>query len=190
MVPSSGFAQLRTPLRELASFGTEVTMSAAGTAMAQTSAVDQSAAEQKLKLQSRMRAGAGWLMAVAIFSVVNSALTMFDAKLHFIVGLGVTQIADGAGKSGGAAGLVITLIAAGAFLLFWKFAREGQQWAFLIGMILYGLDGLIFLGFGLWLDLAFHAFAIFNLYKGLHALKALDELNRQPAGLAAQPIVR
>jgi hypothetical protein len=169
-------------------------MSAAGTAVAQTSAVGQSAAEQKLKLQSRMRAGAGWLMAVAIFSVVNSALMMFDAKLHFIVGLGVTQIADGAGTSGGAAGgatgLVISLIAAGAFLLFWKFAREGQPWAFLIGMILYGLDGLIFLGLRQWLDLAFHAFAIFNLYKGLQALKALDELNRRPAGLAAQPIVR
>ena len=169
-------------------------MSAAGTAIAQSSAVNQAAAEQKLKLQSRMRAGAGWLMAVAIFSVVNSTLMMFDTKLHFIVGLGVTQIADGIGKVGGTAGsvagLVITLIAAGVFLLFWKFAREGQQWAFLIGMILYGLDGLIFLGFGLWLDLAFHAFAIFNMYKGLQALNALNQLNRQPAGFAGQPIVR
>lgn len=166
-------------------------MSTAGTAVAQSSPVNQVSVEQKLKLQSRMRAGAGWLMAVAIFSVLNSALMMFDAKLHFIVGLGITQIADGIGKvggtAGGAAGLVITLIAAGVFLVFWKFAREGQPWAFLIGMILYGLDGLISLGFRLWLDLAFHAFAIFNLYRGLQALNAL---NRQPAGSAGQPIVR
>jgi len=169
-------------------------MSAAGTAVGQTSPVDQSAAEQKSQLRSRMRAGAGWLMAVAIFSVVNSVLMMFDAKLHFIVGLGITQIADGVGKAGGTAGgvagLVITLIAAGVFLLFWKFAREGQQWAFLIGMILYGLDGLIFLGLRLWLDLAFHALAIFKLYKGFQALKALHQLDRPPAGFAAQPIVR
>jgi hypothetical protein len=169
-------------------------MSTAGTAVAQTSPVNQASVEQKLKLQSRMRAGAGWLMAVAIFSVLNSALMMFDAKLHFIVGLGITQIADGIGKVGGtagsAAGLVITLIVAGVFLVFWKFAREGQPWAFLIGMILYGLDGLIFLGFGLWLDLAFHAFAIFNLYKGLQALNALHQLNRPPGGFAGQPIVR
>jgi hypothetical protein len=169
-------------------------MSAAGTAVAQTSPVNPAAAEQKLKLQSRMRAGAGWLLAVAIFSVVNSALMMFDAKLHFIVGLGITEVADGIGKVGGSvggvAGLVITLIAAGVFVLFWKFAREGQQWAFLIGMILYGLDGLIFLGFGLWLDLAFHAFAIFNLFKGLQALNALNQLNRQPPGFAPPPIVR
>ena len=169
-------------------------MSTAGTAVAQTSPVNQASVEQKLKLQSRMRAGAGWLMAVAIFSVLNSALMMFDAQLHFIVGLGITQIADGIGKvggtAGGAAGLVITLIVAGVFLVFWKFAREGQPWAFLIGMILYGLDGLIFLGFGLCLALAFHAFAIFNLYKGLQALNALNQLNRQSCGLAGQPTVR
>jgi hypothetical protein len=169
-------------------------MPTAGTAVAQPSPVNQASVEQKLKLESRVRAGAGWLMAVAIFSVLNSALMMFDAKLHFIVGLGITQIADGIGKVGGTAGgaarLVITLIVAGVFLVFWKFAREGQPWAFLIGMILYGLDGLIFLGFRLWLDLAFHAFAIFNLYQGLQALNALSQLNRQPAGLAGQPIVR
>jgi len=46
------------------------------------------------------------------------------------------------------------------------------------------------LGFRLWLDLAFHAFAICNLYPGLQAVNALNQLNRQPAGFAWQPIVR
>ena len=168
----------------------------AGTAMAPvpSAPVNQALVEQKLKLQARMRGGAGWFMAVALFSVVNSALMLFNAKLHFIVGLGVTQIADGVGKLGGTAGsvagFVVTLFAAGFFLLFWKFAREGQQWAFITGMILYALDGLIFLGFGLWLDLAFHAFAIFNIYKGMAALNELNQLNRQPAAVTAQPIIR
>ncbi len=157
-------------------------MFAAGSVVGSTPApVNQAALEQKFKLQAAMKRGAGWFMAVALFSVVNSALMMTDAKLHFIVGLGVTQIADGIGKVGGAAGnvagFIVSLITAGVFLLFWKFAREGQQWAFLVGMILYTLDGLIFLGFGLWLDLAFHAFALFNMYKGLTALKALNQLN-------------
>jgi hypothetical protein len=155
-------------------------MSAAGTAVGQTSPVNQGVLEQKMKLQARMRSGAGWLMAVALFSVINSALMMTSAKIHFIVGLGVTQIADGMGRVGGATGtivgFVVTLITAGIFLLFWKFARDGQQWAFLAGMVLYGLDGLIFLGFGLWLDLAFHAFALFNMYKGLQALNAIKQI--------------
>ena len=64
-------------------------------------------------------------------------------------------------------------------------SREGHRWAFLAGMALYALDGLIFLGFGLWLDLAFHAFALFNIYKGLSALNELHQLDRQPAAMAA-----
>jgi hypothetical protein len=155
-------------------------MSAAGTAVAQSTPVDAAALEQKMKLQARMRSGAGWLMAVALFSVVNSGLTMASAKIHFIVGLGVTQIADGFGKVGGTAGsvvgFVVTLITAGIFMLFWKFARQGHQWAFVTGMVLYALDGLIFLGFGLWLDLGFHAFALFNMYKGLQALNAVKQI--------------
>ena len=41
------------------------------------------------------------MMAIALFSVVNSALLPSGAKLHFIVGLGITQIADGVGKVDG-----------------------------------------------------------------------------------------
>jgi len=172
-------------------------MSATGTAVApvQNSPVNQAMVEQKMKLESRMRSGAGWLLAVALFLVVNSALGFFDAQMHFIVGLGVTQIADGIGKVGGTAGsiagFVVSLIAAGVFAGFWKFARAGQQWAFLVGMILYALDGLIFLGFGLWLDFGFHIFALYCMYKGLSALNAVNRLNQQVSVLASgQTIVR
>lgn len=171
-------------------------MSATGTAMAPAPApANPALVEQKMKLQQRIRSGSGWFMAVAIFSVVNSALMLFDAKIHFIVGLGVTQIADGIGKVGGTAGtiagFVVSLFAAGVFMAFGKFSREGHKWAFLLGMGLYAADGLIFLGFGLWLDLAFHAFALFNIYKGLTALNELNQLNSQPAAMAAaQPAIR
>jgi len=169
-------------------------MAATGTAMAPAaapapSAINPALVEQKMKLQQRIRGGSGWFLAIAVFSVINSALVFFNAKLHFIVGLGITQIADGVGKMGGftgsIAGLVVSLFAAGVFTLFGKLSREGHRWAFLAGMALYALDGLIFLGFGLWLDLAFHAFALFNIYKGLSALNELHQLDRQPAAMAA-----
>jgi len=168
----------------------------AGTAVApvQPNPQNQALVEQRVKLQARVRSSAGWLMAVALFSVVNSALGFFDAKLHFIVGLGVTQVVDGIGKVGGtagsAAGFVVSLCMAGVFVIFWKFAREGRKWAFLSGMILYALDGLIFLGLGLWLDFGFHVFAIFNMYKGLSALNELKQLNQQPAGFAGTAVTR
>jgi hypothetical protein len=160
-------------------------MAATGTAMAPAPAppaVNPALVEQKMKLQQRIRGGSGWFMAIAAFSVINSGLVFFNAKLHFIVGLGITQIADGIGKMGGftgsIAGLVVSLFAAGGFTLFGKLSREGHQWAFIVGMVLYALDGL-------WLDLAFHAFALFNIYKGLSALNELNQLNSQPAAMAA-----
>lgn len=157
----------------------------AGTALAPVPAspANQALLEQKLKLESRVRSGAGWLAAIALFSIVNSALNFFDANLHFIVGLGVTQIADGVGKVGGAAGsmagFVVTLFAAGLFVTFWRFARKGEKWAYITAMGLYGADGLIFLGLGLWLDFGFHVFALYSMFKGLSALSALKQVESQ-----------
>jgi hypothetical protein len=165
-------------------------MSSTGTALAPTPAQgpNQALVEEKLKLQGRVRSGAGWLFAVAGFSVINSTLVFFNANLHFIVGLGITQIADGvgkgAGRGGAIAGLVVSLFMAGLFALFGKFAREENQWAFIAGIVIYGLDGLIFLAFGQMLDLAFHAFAIYCMFQGLRALGALNKLNAQPVNFA------
>ncbi|HXJ86240.1 MAG TPA: hypothetical protein VMS18_05450 [Candidatus Binatia bacterium] len=171
-------------------------MFATGTAVAPAAApapVNAAAVERKIKLQAGTNGGARWFMAVALFSVINSALMFFNAKMHFIVGLGVTQIADTIGKLGGTvgsiAGLIVSLFAAAMFLVFWKFAREGNQWAFIAGMVLYALDGLIFLGFGLWLDLGFHAFALFGIYKGLTSLNELNQLNRQRPSVAPSQAV-
>jgi hypothetical protein len=165
-------------------------MSSAGTALAPTPAQgpNQALVEQKLKLQARVRSGAGWLFAIAGFSVINSALVFFNANLHFIVGLGITQIADGVGKHAGSggtvAGFVVSLLMAGLFAVFGKFAREENQWAFISGMVIYGLDGLIFLAFGQMLDLAFHGFAIYCMFQGLRALSALTNLNAQAGNFA------
>ncbi len=163
-------------------------MSSTATAPAAAPAANQALAEERLKLQSRVRSGAGWLFAVAGFSVVNSTLVFFNANLHFIVGLGITQIADGIGKGAGGggaiAGFIVSLFMAGLFALFGKFARDEKQWSFIAGMVIYGLDGLIFLAFGEMLDLAFHAFAIYCMFQGLRALSALNKLNTQPANFA------
>jgi hypothetical protein len=158
-------------------------MSSSGTALAPVTQANPALLEQKLRLEGRIRMGAGWFLAVAIFSVINSVLVITDAKLHFIVGLGITQLVDSIGHYGGpvgsTAGFVISLIMAGVFLLFWKFAREKQQWAFFAGMALYACDGLLFLGFGLFLELAFHAFALYRMSMGLQSLNALNKLPTQ-----------
>jgi hypothetical protein len=165
-------------------------MSSTGMALAPNSkqTPNQALVEERLRLQARVRSGAGWLFAVAGFSVINSTLVFFKANLHFIVGLGITQVVDGvgstAGRGGSVAGFVVSLFLAGLFAVFGKFARDEKQWAFLAGMVIYALDGLIFLAFGQLLDLAFHAFAIYCMFQGLRGLRGLQKLNSQPADFA------
>ena len=52
---------------------------------------------------------------------------------------------------------------AGLFLLFWNFARKGEKWAFLAGMALYAIDGMILIPFKDFLGVAFHAYALFRI---------------------------
>jgi hypothetical protein len=40
-----------------------------------------------------MRRGASWFFTVAALSGINSLLQIFDAKIRFIFGLGITQVA-------------------------------------------------------------------------------------------------
>ena len=144
--------------------------------------------EQKLRAEQIVKNGAGWFLAVAGLSILNSVMTMSGAGFHFIFGLGITQIVDAIGKQSGTVGsalsLIINLFVAALFVLFWHFARRGKKWAFLTGMILYAIDGLILLPFADWLGAAFHAYALFRIYNGMQGIPVLRRLQHAMAGTA------
>ena len=104
--------------------------------------------------------------------------------MHFIVGLGVTQIVDAvAGQVGGAGlavGLVINVIVAAACVAFGVLGNQRKGWAIWMGMTLYALDGLLLLLFQDWLSVAFHGYALFRIYQGMGALKELEALDQPP----------
>ncbi len=107
---------------------------------------------------------------------------MSGTHFHFIFGLGVTEIVDAIGRqsgtTGSALGLVVNVFIGGVFLLFWNFARKGEKWAFLAGMGLYAVDGLILVPFKDYLGLAFHAYALFRIYNGMQGVPALENLRQ------------
>ena len=131
--------------------------------------------EQKLRAEQVVKNGAGWFLAIAGLSILNSVLTMSGASFHFIFGLGTTEIVDAIGRQAGTTGsalsLVVNLFIAGVFLLFWNFARRGERWAFLVGMVLFALDGLIFLLAQDWLGVGFHALVLYWLFRGFSAAR-------------------
>ena len=53
-------------------------------------------------------------------------------------------------------------------------------------MVLYALDGLIFLWVQDYLSIGFHLFALYGLYRGVKALGQLAVLEKSMAGVALQ----
>jgi hypothetical protein len=150
------------------------------------------------KQQQILKVGANWFYWIASLSVVNSLILFFGGQWSFIVGLGITQVIDAlatvvaeeAGAGAGAiraAALALDVGVAGLVALFGWFANQRKAAAFVIGMALYGLDGLLFLLVQDWLSLGFHAFALFGLFGGLKALRSLRELEPQIPGAPIEP---
>lgn len=148
---------------------------------------------QKLRAQQILGASASWFLWIAGLSLLNSVIGMAGGKLHFIVGLGITQVVDaiahGVGSAGVVLDLIINSIVAGVFVFFWQFARKGQKWAFLVGMLLYAADGCLLMMFKDILSVAFHVYALYRMYGGLKALPGLQRAHALTQMTAGAPIV-
>lgn len=131
-------------------------------------------------LVASMQSGASWFFWIAALSLINSIAAFSQSNFQFVVGLGITQIIDGivaeAGTAGKTIAFVIDLIAAGIFALFGVFARKGNAACFVIGMILYALDALILLPFGVWINIGFHVFALYCIFSGFLAQRQLSKI--------------
>jgi hypothetical protein len=126
---------------------------------------------------AQLKSGASWFYWIAGLSLINSIVALTGSDWRFILGLGVTQVLDafGAGFGGGAkvVTFILDLLVAGLLILFGVFGYKRHLWAFIVGMVLFALDGLIFLFAGDWLGVAFHAFVLFCLFRGMQACRAL-----------------
>jgi hypothetical protein len=86
-------------------------------------------------------------------------------------------VGEEAGVKARIAAFGFDLMIASFVVLFGYLARKRMRWAFVVGMILYALDGLLFLLAADFFSLAFHAFALFGIYGGFKAcgqLKAIE----------------
>ncbi len=166
----------------------------------------QISAVEVLKIEKRFDGGANWFFWIAALSLVNSLIFLFGGSMNFIIGLGMTQIIDGftagiileatetmqvssvfiTGIKG--AGLLLVVGVLSVFVLFGILARKRFQWAFIVGMVIYAMDGLIFLFVGDILSLGFHVFALFGLLGGLQALRKLKSIEEGGFIISAEPI--
>lgn len=151
----------------------------------ETDAQQQAAEAQWMQLEAKMRHGANWYYWIAGLSVINSAILLSEGATQFLAGLGVTQFAnaialhlskqspDNAIIFKAIAG-VFTLMVAAVVLAFGYGSSRRSSTIFLIGMLLYTIDGLIYILFEDWLSIAFHVFVLTRLFSGFQACRQLN----------------
>src|SRR5581483_3287851 len=157
---------------------------AAGTGMGMPSTpMAQQAALQLASIKVRIRVSADWFFWIAGLSIINSVIMELGGGIRFVVGLGITEVVDAAisHQTSGihAAGWIINLAIAGVFALFGKFGRDANKGAFIVGLLLYALDGLLLANYQIWFGVAFHAYALYRIYLGLAALNQLEAAKQQ-----------
>ena len=176
--PASNFSEVGVPIAPVPTPAVHVPQAASVQPVVSRPVAAATAPRSDRAAEAHLKSGASWFYWIAGLSLINSAIALSGSATRFIVGLGLTQVFDGfaqgLGSSGGlAVAVVLDLLIAVVFVFFGVFANKRHSWAFIVGMILYSLDGLIFLVFQEWLPLAFHVFALWCVFRGFKACREL-----------------
>lgn len=139
--------------------------------------------------------GSGWFFWIAGLSLINSVVLLSGSEWSFLIGLGITQVVDALALGAVevetlsrttvlAIAFIIDVVIASSFIMWGVLSRKFHQWAYLVGMLLYILDGLIFLLVGDYPSFGFHLFALFFIFNGF---RACGQLKRMATAAAAIP---
>lgn len=134
--------------------------------------------------ETAVRRAASWFFWIAGLSLINSFAAANHMSFRMLLGLGITSVVDVLFPSGQAIQLLLLVLVLGFFCLVGFFARRPSLPWYLTGMIVYALDALLCMWIGDWQAVAFHAFVLYVLWRGLTVLRALVA---NPAAADAPP---
>lgn len=124
--------------------------------------------------QAHVVGGARWFYWIVGLSIINSLLAMGGAPIRFVFGLGITQFVPG---------YVASAAMLALFALCGYFGSKMQKWPFILGGILYLLDGGLCLFHQDYISVAVHAYVLFRIYQGFSKIN--DARPVQPGTLTA-----
>jgi len=114
---------------------------------------------------------ARWFWWIAGLSLVNTVMFHAGSQTSFLLGLGLTTLADLKFASQQAVGLAVSGAAIAFYFLIGLQAQREKLWAFIVGGTVYALDALIFVAYEAWTPVVFHAVALFFITKGIIQLR-------------------
>ncbi len=136
------------------------------------------------QLVQRRDGGAAWFYWIGGASILNSLLYAAGTQWGLVVGLGVTYLVDGLATELSHTvrtpiyAVAIDVMLAGGILLIGRAARRGHLGWYAAGMAFFVLDGLVFVVTQDFPGLALHGFALFGLFNGWRAGRALRRIER------------
>lgn len=135
--------------------------------------MEQSNTPNQFFARSRLQNAASQFYWIAVLSLVNLILLIVDAQVIFPTGLAIASILAALSYgleltwrivvSLGALGMV------GMFALFGYYGKKGASWAFISGIAIYVLDGVIWGFLGGWISAGFHALILVFIIRDLVA---------------------
>lgn len=139
-------------------------------------------------LYNQIKSGAHWFYWIAGLSLVNLIIGIAGSDVHFIVGSSFVEFCTGLIKSDSSPGEILGGAGAAFILGFYVYlgrtASTPYKWAFMIGMIIYALDGLLYLIFSDVLPALFHAYVLYRLFTGMKSIDAYlalqQDINNNP----------
>ena len=126
-------------------------------------------------LVNRVRNGGRWFYWIAGLSAVNFVIFVLGSETGFALGTAIDWLLQGILEelADPSLGWVAHVVVIAFFAFLGLRATAGAQWAFIVGGLVYTLDGLIFLLVGDWLGIAVHAIALFAIVSATIAVRQL-----------------
>jgi hypothetical protein len=136
----------------------------------------------RFQLLQRRGSGGAWFFWIGGASILNTILSAAGSQWGLAVGLGVTYLIDGFAQALSGTvrtpiyAVIIDVLVAGGFFLIGRAARNGKLGWYGVGIVLYLLDGLLFVLAVDVLGIAVHGIAIFGLISGWRAARSLKQI--------------
>lgn len=142
----------------------------------------------------KYKSGANWFYWIAGLTLVTSIMTFGGADWRFLISLGTTQVIDGIAVAmsddlGGAPqiiALVLDVFLIGIFVFFGVLANKRLLWAYILGMVVFFLDGMVSLLISDWIGVIAHVVVLIFMVPGFLAGRQLLELEQTMAAEAQQ----
>lgn len=144
------------------------------------------------ELNARFRSGANWFYWIAALTLVTSIISLTGGGWRFFLSLGVTQVIDAFavlfserfGEATKVIAIVLDIFITALFAGFAYLANKRQMWAYIAGMVVFLLDGVLSLLITDLLGILVHGFVLVMMIRGFMAGREMLALERTMAQAA------